>query len=111
MAVTQIPQDMRDREMVPLAAPARGCDRMDRKPAAPARGHPAPARDDAGIRAAGQVYGLTHGLQVPSLMLIAACLVAASFPIAREARRRAHAGRPRAGSRHGCPAPLVTEPR
>jgi hypothetical protein len=37
-----------------------------------------PAREAAGIRAAGQVYGLTHGLQVLSLMLIAVCLVAAS---------------------------------
>lgn len=48
-----------------------------------------PGRDGAGIRAAGQVYGLTHDLQALSLVLIAVSLATGGIPIARSAGRGA----------------------
>jgi hypothetical protein len=47
-----------------------------------------PARDGAGIAAAGQVYGITHGLQAISLLLLAISLASAyALDAARYGRR------------------------
>lgn len=47
-----------------------------------------PARDGAGIAAAGQVYGVTHGLQAISLLLLAVSLISVYVSAAEKLGRR-----------------------